>query len=73
MRSRASPCTRPPDHLPDLPSQTNGALAASVIGPNDLVIAATALTHNAILVTNNCREFMHVKGLQIEAWGEIDF
>lgn len=47
--------------------------SGQVIGPNDLVIAATSLTHNAVLVMNNCREFMHVKGLQIEAWGEIDF
>ncbi|WP_165172401.1 type II toxin-antitoxin system VapC family toxin [Adlercreutzia sp. ZJ242] len=44
-----------------------------VIGPNDLVIAATALAHDAVLVTNNCREFMRVEGLQIEAWEEVSF
>ncbi|WP_165051854.1 MULTISPECIES: type II toxin-antitoxin system VapC family toxin [unclassified Adlercreutzia] len=44
-----------------------------IIGPNDLVIAATALAHDAVLVTNNCREFMRVEGLQIEAWEEVSF
>lgn len=42
-----------------------------VIGPNDLLIAATALTHDAILVTNNCNEFKRVPGLEIESWAEV--
>jgi tRNA(fMet)-specific endonuclease VapC len=36
------------------------------IGPNDLFIAATALAHNAILVTRNVREFSRVPGLRWE-------
>jgi tRNA(fMet)-specific endonuclease VapC len=38
-----------------------------VIGPNDLLIAAIALTHGLILVTNN-REFNRVPGLNSEDW-----
>jgi tRNA(fMet)-specific endonuclease VapC len=39
-----------------------------LIGPNDMLIAAHALTLNAILVTDNVREFKRVKGLRIENW-----
>lgn len=38
------------------------------IGPNDLLIAAQALSQGLILVTNNLREFRRVKGLRIENW-----
>jgi tRNA(fMet)-specific endonuclease VapC len=38
------------------------------IGPNDLMIAATATAYELILVTNNTREFGCVVGLQIEDW-----
>ena len=38
-----------------------------VIGPNDLLIAAIALTHGLTLVTNN-REFNRVPGLTVEDW-----
>lgn len=38
------------------------------IGPNDLVIAATALANGAILVTHNLREFGRVTGLACEDW-----
>ena len=38
------------------------------IGPHDLLIAATALRHNAMLVTRNVREFMRVKGLLCIDW-----
>lgn len=38
------------------------------IGPNDLLIAAQALSKGLILVTNNLREFRRVKGLRIENW-----
>ena len=40
------------------------------IGPNDLMIAATALVHGAVLITHNTREFSRVEGLQIEDWEE---
>ena len=39
-----------------------------IIGPNDLLIAATALAENATLVTNNVREFSRVPGLSVENW-----
>ena len=42
-----------------------------LIGPNDLLIAATALAHGAVLVTNNCSEFKRVPNLEIESWAEI--
>ena len=38
------------------------------IGPNDLLIAATALAHDLILVTHNVREFSRVSGLETEDW-----
>jgi tRNA(fMet)-specific endonuclease VapC len=37
-------------------------------GPLDTLIAAHALSLNAILVTDNEREFRRVKGLQVENW-----
>jgi tRNA(fMet)-specific endonuclease VapC len=39
-----------------------------VIGPNDLVIAATVLAHGGVLVTHNVREFRRVDGLALEDW-----
>jgi tRNA(fMet)-specific endonuclease VapC len=39
-----------------------------LIGPNDMLIAAHALALDAILVTDNVREFKRVKGLRIENW-----
>jgi tRNA(fMet)-specific endonuclease VapC len=38
------------------------------IGPNDLLIAATALARGAILVTHNVTEFKRVNGLIWEDW-----
>jgi tRNA(fMet)-specific endonuclease VapC len=38
------------------------------IGPNDLLIAATARAHDFVLVTHNTREFSRVAGLQVEDW-----
>lgn len=38
------------------------------IGPMDFLIAAHALALNAILVTNNTREFERVPGLRLEDW-----
>lgn len=40
------------------------------IGGNDLLIAATALAHDAVLVTHNTREFARVSGLRLEDWEE---
>jgi len=39
-----------------------------IIGPNDLLIAAIALTNTCTLVTHNTREFSRVPGLQLEDW-----
>lgn len=39
-----------------------------LIGPNDMLIAAHALALDAILVTDNVREFKRIKGLKIENW-----
>ena len=38
------------------------------IGPNDLVIAATALANQVTLVTHNTDEFSRVPGLRLEDW-----
>lgn len=38
------------------------------IGPSDLIIAATALTAQATLVTHNVKEFARVPGLICEDW-----
>jgi tRNA(fMet)-specific endonuclease VapC len=40
----------------------------SRIGPNDLLIAATALANDLTLVTHNVREFSRVLGLRVEDW-----
>lgn len=42
--------------------------AGTPIGANDLWIACHALARDAILVTNNVREFERVSGLVIENW-----
>jgi len=42
--------------------------AGTLIGPNDLLIAATVMAKNSILVTNNVNEFNRVEGLQLENW-----
>ena len=51
-----------------------GALRAALekkgkpIGPLDMLIAAHALSLEAILVTNNTREFSRVPGLKVKNW-----
>ena len=40
----------------------------SMIGANDLLIAAHARSLGAIVVTNNTKDFARVKGLRIENW-----
>jgi len=40
----------------------------AVIGANDLLIAAHALAVDAVLVTDNLREFSRIEGLRIEDW-----
>jgi tRNA(fMet)-specific endonuclease VapC len=40
----------------------------AIIGPIDLLIAGTALSRGALLVTNNTKEFSRVKGLRLADW-----
>lgn len=44
------------------------AAKGTLIGPNDLLIAAIALAHNLTLVTHNTREFGRVAGLAVVDW-----
>lgn len=39
-------------------------------GEVDALIGATAITHNAILVTNNLKHFKNIEGLKMENWLE---
>ncbi len=53
-------------------SQIRGSLErkGQIIGPNDLILAATVVAHKGILITNNLSEFKRIKGLKIEDWTE---
>jgi tRNA(fMet)-specific endonuclease VapC len=42
--------------------------AGRPIGPNDLLIAAIALSQGVTLVTNNTREFGRIEALRLEDW-----
>lgn len=42
--------------------------AGRPIGPNDMLIAAHALSRRLVLVTDNVGEFRRVKGLRVENW-----
>ncbi len=44
------------------------ARRGQLIGPNDLLIAAIALSGQMTLVTHNMREFSRVAGLVVEDW-----
>lgn len=44
------------------------ASTGSLIGPNDLWIAAACIARGLTLVTGNVREFRRVPGLAIESW-----
>ncbi len=60
------------DEATDSYGRIRAKLAASgeLIGPNDLIIAATAVRHEATLVTHNTREFSRIVGLRLEDWEE---
>ena len=59
---------------PDLAGEKYGNIRAHLrqkgtpIGANDLLIAAHALALDAILVSDNTREFLRVPGLKLENW-----
>ena len=38
------------------------------IPPHDLMIASLAITHEALLLTRNARDFSRVPGLRFESW-----
>src|SRR3954447_12151732 len=42
----------------------------NLIGPNDLMIAATTMARKLILVTHNTAEFSRVANLRLEDWEE---
>jgi tRNA(fMet)-specific endonuclease VapC len=42
--------------------------AGTPIGPMEVLVAATALEHQAVLVTHNTREFRRVPRLRVEDW-----
>lgn len=54
------------DHYADIRARLEAA--GIPIGPNDLVIAATARAQGLVLVTHNTAEFGRVPGLQCEDW-----
>jgi tRNA(fMet)-specific endonuclease VapC len=62
--------------LPENAGKAYGAIRAALatkgtlIGPNDLWIAAHAMASGLTLVTNNEREFKRVKDLKIENWAK---
>ncbi len=40
----------------------------TLIGPNDLIIAAIAVANHLILITRNTREFSRIQDLATEDW-----
>ena len=46
-------------------------LRGMLIGPMDMLIAATAIANQAVLITNNAREFERIPGLRLESWYDI--
>lgn len=42
-----------------------------LLNDSDLLIAATALAQNLVLVTNNIRHFARIPALQIENWTQL--
>jgi len=54
------------NHYADV--RSNLEKKGQIIGANDLLISAHALSKDAILVTNNTKEFERVEGLVVENW-----
>jgi len=42
--------------------------AGTIIDEFDLLIAATAVAHNLIMVTNNTKHFSRIAGIRLEDW-----
>jgi len=43
-----------------------------LIGPNDMIIAATVMAKKGILISHNVKEFKQISGLLLEDWVDID-
>jgi len=62
--------------LPDRCAEEAGLVRADLasqgqpVGPNDLLIAATARAYDAVLVTHNTADFSRITGLRVEDWEE---
>ncbi|MBT4290105.1 MAG: type II toxin-antitoxin system VapC family toxin [Deltaproteobacteria bacterium] len=50
--------------------RSNLEKSGTPIGPNDMLIAAQAITYGLTLVTANIREFKRVQGIAVENWLE---
>lgn len=50
--------------------RSKAEIKGSPVGPNDLIIAATVLSQNGVLVTNNTKEFQRIQELMVENWVE---
>ena len=50
--------------------RSKAEIKGSPVGPNDLIIAATVLSQNSVLVTNNTKEFRRIQELMLENWVE---
>ena len=48
--------------------RTDLARQGKLIGPNDMLIAAIARAHDAVLITNNTHEFERVANLRLSDW-----
>jgi len=44
------------------------AAHGAIIGAHDLLIAATAVTHDLVIATRNERDFRRVEGARVEIW-----
>lgn len=64
------PCLPLDDAGAEVAARIRATLAdrGTPIGPNDLLIAATALANGLTLVSHNVREFERVEGLELEDW-----
>jgi len=51
--------------------KSNLELAGRPLDDFDLIIAATALSHSLVLVTNNERHFSRIDGLRIDNWAKF--
>ena len=51
----------------DVFGEIKSNLKGNIIEDMDILIAATALSHNLILVTNNVKHFKKIKELKLES------